>query len=160
MYRRIVIALDGSELAERVLPYVEALAEKFGSAVTLLRATTPPGTIIARSAGGADAVAAPVVDPAPIVEAERLDAAAYLAELTQRLRDEGWTVDHVQPEGPVAETIVAHADQAGADLIAMTTHGLGGLGRLVLGSVADEVVRTAHCPVLLVRVREEDGQAG
>jgi nucleotide-binding universal stress UspA family protein len=96
-----------------------------------------------------------VVDPTPIIEAERQEAAAYLAALAQGLRGRGRDVEHVQPEGLVAEVIVAHADHTGAGLIAMTTHGRGGLGRLVLGSVADEVLRSACCPVLLVRVWDE-----
>ena len=156
MYDRIVVALDGSELAERVLPHAEALAERFGSTVSLLRAITPPGMIIAGSGAGAAPVAGPVVDPTPIVEAERQEAAAYLERLAQRLRGRGLAVETELPQGPTAELIVEHAGRVRADLIAMTTHGRGGLGRLVLGSVADQVLRNGPCPVLLVRVSEDD----
>ena len=156
MYDRILVPLDGSDIAERVLPHVEALAEKFGSAVTLLQATTPPETLIAASAEGA-APAGPVLDPTPIVEAERQAASAYLEVAAERLRGRGLAVAGERPEAAPADAIVEHAHRAGTDLIAMTTHGRGGLGRLILGSVADEVLRSAPCPVLLVRVSEENG---
>ncbi len=76
MYERILVALDGSPIAERVLPYVEELALKFGSAVTLLRAITSAETIMAQSATGVTGMVGTgaIVDPGPIVEAERQDA--------------------------------------------------------------------------------------
>ena len=152
MYERIVVALDGSEVAERVLTYVEPLAEKFGAAVSLVRATAPlesgPAAQVAMESGG-------TIDPVPLVEAERREAAEYLERVVDRLRARGLSVTAAQPEGAAAESIVEHARGARADLIAMTTHGRSGLGRLVLGSVADAVMRNAACPVLLVRVSEE-----
>ena len=147
MYERIVVALDGSELAERVLPHVEALAEKFGSAVTLLRATAPRGAIPIDSA----AVGVAAVEPESLVEAERGEAAEYLGRVAARLRARGLAVEVAQPEGAPAPVIVEHARGAGADLIALGTHGRGGAERLLLGSVADEVLRHAACPILLVR---------
>jgi nucleotide-binding universal stress UspA family protein len=154
MYRRVLVALDGSEFAERILPYVEALAQRFESTLVLLRAVTPPGAIIAGTAAGAAPVAGPVVDPMPLIEAERREAAEYLDALARRLRDEGVAAEYEIPEGGPAETITRRAGELRADLVAMTTHGRGGLGRLVLGSVADEVLRHAPCPVLLVPARE------
>ena len=56
----------------------------------------------------------------------------------------------------VEDALIEHVRGTGADLIAMTTHGRGGLGRLIFGSVADAVLRRAPCPILLVRVREAD----
>lgn len=158
MYERIVVALDGSDLAERILPHVVALGEKFGSTVTLVRATASPVEAVGGTAG-ADALGAAAIDPTPIVEADREEAGAYLAALVQRLASDFREVDSQHAEGPAGEVIVERAGALGADLIAMTTHGRGGLGRLVLGSVADEVVRRAPCPVLLVRVRDEDSDS-
>ena len=156
MYARIVVPLDGSPLAEQVLPHVEALARAFDSTVTLVRATSPPGPIIVDTAGTlpVGGPGAPVVDPTPLVEAEREAAARYLEELVDRLRGQGIAVESSLPEGGAADAIGAQARALGADLIAMTTHGRGGLGRLVFGSVADAVLRQAPCPVLLVRVGE------
>ena len=153
MYGRILVALDGSEVAERILPHVEALAEKFGSTVTLLQATTPPETLVAASTAEPGAAAA--VDPTPTIEAERHETQRYLEAVTDRLRRRGLAVESESPQAGAAEIIVERASELGADLIAMTTHGRGGLGRLVFGSVADAVLRSATCPVLLVRVRDE-----
>jgi nucleotide-binding universal stress UspA family protein len=156
MYGHILVALDGSTLAEQILPHVEALAAKLGSKVTLLQATTPAETIIAQA--GADAGGPGFVDPEPIVEAEREQTNAYLETLTNRLRGHGLNVEHEQAEGSAGDAIVQRATTLGADLIAMTTHGRGGLGRLVFGSVADEVLGKAGCPILLVRVGSTAGR--
>jgi nucleotide-binding universal stress UspA family protein len=155
MYARILVALDGSELAERILPHVEALAEKLGSAVTLLRAIPSPGIILAEAAPGAVPVAGPVVDVTPLVEAERREAGAYLDAVAERLRARGVTVETEQSEGPAHEVIVARARELSAGLVAMTTHGRGGLSRLFFGSVAEAVLREAPCPVLLLRVGQD-----
>jgi nucleotide-binding universal stress UspA family protein len=156
MYARIVVALDGSPLAEQVLPHVEALATRFDSTVTLLRTTTAPGTIIAETTAPTTSVAGPVVDPTPIVEAERREATAYLVSLADRLREQGLTIESEVSEGSAARVIVERAQALRADLIAMTTHGRGGLGRLVFGSVADAVLRSAACPILLVRLNQRE----
>jgi nucleotide-binding universal stress UspA family protein len=155
MYERILVPLDGSALAEQVLPYVEPLAERFGSTIILLRAAPPPGTIIAGTAAGAGTVAGPIVDPTPLVEAEQQEAATYLEQVANRLRGRGLAVQCEEPVSPAGEAIAEQARRLRADLIAMTTHGRGGLARLVLGSVADKVMRSAPCPVLLVRASEE-----
>jgi nucleotide-binding universal stress UspA family protein len=70
MYRRILVALDGSTAAEQVLPHVEALAERFGATVLLLRAVTPPERLIAAAA---DPSSGMVVDPEPFLEAEEAE---------------------------------------------------------------------------------------
>ena len=158
MYDRILVALDGSDLAEQVLPYVEALAEQFRSTVILLRATTPPGIIIAGSATGAQPLAGGVVDPTPIVEAERQEAATYLQAVADRVRRKGLAVEYQWAEGRGDEIIAERARSLGVDLTAMTTHGRGGLGRLVFGSVADAVLRSAPCPILLVRASEPNAR--
>jgi nucleotide-binding universal stress UspA family protein len=156
VYRRILAALDGSKVAERVLPHVESLGEQYGAAVTLLRAVTSSVAILnAEAVALAAPIPPPVVDPEPIVAAEREEAQSYLEALAERLRGHGLAVDVVLPEGDAAEAIVEQAGQRSADLIAMTTHGHGGLGRVLMGSVADAVVRRAPCPVLLVRVHDE-----
>jgi len=154
MFTQILVPLDGSDVAERALPYVEELARRFGSAVLLLRATTPAETLV--TAPGAAPTVAPVVDPLPIMEAERREADAYLRTIADRLHGAGVSVTYEQHMGSAAEVIIDRARKRRADLIAMTTHGRGGLGRLVFGSVADAVLRSAPCPVFLVRVREAE----
>lgn len=160
MYHRILVALDGSALAERVLPHAEALCEKFGATLVLLRATTPPTDLVAAEAAiGAIPVSPAVTDPAELTATDQRDAASYLRAAAERVRS-GVAVELDQPEGPTAEAIVTRARDLGADLIAMTTHGRGGLRRAVFGSVADEVLRHAPCPVLLVRVDRSGRAAG
>ena len=159
MYRRIVVPLDGSALGERALPHAEAIAERFGAALTLLHATTPPSTIAAAEAAAGVIPNVPVtLDPGEIATEEQEEAARYLGGIAERLRARGLAVEIAEPEGDSAAAILAVASEQGADLIAMTTHGHGGLGRLVLGSVADEVARHAPCPVLLVRVHDGEGR--
>jgi nucleotide-binding universal stress UspA family protein len=157
MYSNIFVALDGSELAERVLPHAQALAEKLGAAVTLVRAV-PVDMMIAPPAmmtvAGVMPVTGEFVDIEPVIEAHRQEATRYLQTVADRLKAQNLQVTTAQPEGRPAEVIVELAGHAGDSLIAMTTHGHTGLRRLVLGSVADEVLRTATCPVLLVRAAE------
>jgi nucleotide-binding universal stress UspA family protein len=78
----------------------------------------------------------------------------------RRPGDHGLVIDSEVREGRAAETLAWRAGRLAADLIAMTTHGRGGLGRPVFGSVADEVLRTAPCPILLVRVSDESREPG
>ena len=88
------------------------------------------------------------------LEEEQRYAAEYLRSVGERLRGRVKQVKEEVVQGQPADVIVERASALGIDLIAMTTHGRSGLQRLVLGSVADEVVRRAPCAVLLVRARE------
>jgi nucleotide-binding universal stress UspA family protein len=142
MFQRILVPLDGSKLAEAVLPYVQILATRLPAPMILLQVVPPPyevrpgpGPTLATLAGG------------------------YLAALQTHLRSAGLTVDWVTRAGLPADAIIDYAAECGADLIAMSTHGRSGLGRWVYGSVADKVLRGADVPVLLVRVSEADTQA-
>jgi nucleotide-binding universal stress UspA family protein len=164
LYARIVVALDGSARAELVLPYVETLAEQFGSSVILLRSTVPSEVIAAPAIAAtisplAPNIAATPIDPSAVVAAERNEAKRYLQALAQRLRSYGLTVHHEQHEGSAADVIIARARELDASLVAMTTHGRSGLERMVFGSTADVVLRHAPCPVLLIRVAEASGES-
>jgi universal stress protein A len=79
-----------------------------------------------------------------------------LEHVTARSLRRGITVQNVQPERSPAEAILEHTRRGNSDLIALTTHGDGGLGRLGFGNVADEVPRKAPCPVLLVQATMEN----
>src|SRR6266568_6981694 len=157
MYEKILVPLDGSELAEQVLPHVQALAEKFGSTVTLLRATLSPEELVpstGMSLPMGDAAAfGNLVSPASIEEfdalmtAEKSETESYLNGVIERLKGHGFEVKAEHIEGSPAEVIIEWAKSSQADLIAMTTHGRSGLARALVGSVADEVVRKSICPV-------------
>ena len=150
-YRRMAVALDGSERAERILPHVVLLAKQLHAVVTLLRVITPPGPLVPEVPEGATRCECRAGAPAPEHEQQRWETGLYLWAIADRLRAAGLTVDWLEAEGRAAEAIVAGARGIGADLIAMTTHGRSELGRHVLGSVADDVIHEADCPVLLLR---------
>ena len=157
MYDRILVALDGSDVAEAVLPYVEALGERFGSTLIFLRATTAPSPELAVSTVRTAPLRSAIGDYAKALEAERQEAASYLEALVDRLGSKGFPVRSERLEGHPADVLAQRARELEVDLIAMTTQGRGGLRRVVFGSVADAVLRGAPCPVLLVRV-DPDGQ--
>jgi nucleotide-binding universal stress UspA family protein len=157
-YRRLVVALDGSERAERILPQVAMLARQFGATVTLVRVITPPGPPVPEVPEGATRGHRAVPAPTPCADRERGETARYLWALADSLGAEGLRVDWLAAEGQAAEAIVQRAREVGADLIAMTTHGRSELARHVLGSVADEVMRRADCPVLVLRTPEAHDQ--
>ena len=156
MYEHLLVALDGSSAAERVLDHAEALATAFSSTITLLRATISAEMFLAETAGGDATVGqvGPLMDPTPVLEADRESATEYLDGVAARLRQHNLTVNVEHPEGPANHVIVERASALGASLILMTTHGRSGLGRVVFGSVADSVLRHATCPVLMVRITE------
>ena len=138
----VLVPLDGSALAEAALPRVVELAADSDTRVILLRAahaaTFPPGDVVSAQVK--------VVE-----EAER-----YLAEVASRLRTLG--VQQVRCSvwyGAPAPAIVDAAGLNHADLIVMASHGRSGLGRVVMGSVAESVLRGTTTPILLLR----DGQA-
>ena len=88
MYERLLVALDGSPAAERVLEHAEALANAFGSQITLLRATLSPEMVLAQTGAGDASVGqmAPTLDPDPVLKADHESAAEYLNGVAQRLR--------------------------------------------------------------------------
>lgn len=143
MYKKILVPLDGSELAEQVLPQVSQLAGCTGAEVVLLRVPSEPVYDYL------------VPDPDIAVEMRSdIETAAqvYLDEIASELRAMDLKVSALVVWGaPVQDTILEVARQIHADLIAMSTHGRSGVARLVIGSVADDVVRHAPVPVLLVR---------
>ncbi len=147
MYRKILVPLDGSKLAEGVLPHVQALAKGLGSEVVLIRAVMPLSTG-ATAAVGLEAAA-------EAAKAERDQARSHLHSVVQRLKAEGLSVRAEVVEGEAGDAIIDYSRRHEMDLIAMSTHGRGGLRRLVYGSVADHVLRHAGTPVLLIRSLEE-----
>jgi nucleotide-binding universal stress UspA family protein len=86
----------------------------------------------------------------------REEAERYLAKVVEPLADKGMRVERAVRGGKAAETIAAVANETRADLIAMATHGRSGLGRLLFGSVAEGVLRTAAVPVLLFKTGERE----
>ena len=146
MYRKILVPLDGSETSEAVLPHVAALAQCTGAKVILLRVTTQP---MYETVFGDTVVTHHTTPPAEDI-GERAHADGYLQRIAFDYFDNSDQVAYEVCGGPIAETILDYAAGIEADVIAMSTHGRSGLARMVIGSVADEVVRRSHLPVLLV----------
>ena len=147
MLKKILVPLDGSERSETVLPHVSQLAKRIGAEVILLRVVTTP-----RHEYSFTDLSGLNMRPAPLTPAEDLRAQAegYLQRVAfDYVPDQNVTFE--TSGGPTAETILDYATAQEVGMIAMSTHGRGGLARLVMGSVADEIVRLAHIPVLLVR---------
>lgn len=138
MYRTIVVPLDGSALASRALPYARALATA-ETRIVLVRAVPPP-TSPPASQGTDKAVG---------------EAEAYLTKLAHHASEGQTQVLVVARAGDPATTILAEACRHDADLIVMASHRRSAPGRLVFGSVSDEVVRRADVPVLVVPGRGE-----
>jgi nucleotide-binding universal stress UspA family protein len=135
---RILVPLDGSALAEAALELATDLARGASSTLVLLRA--------------AEAHSLPGVDPSDAQVKVVSEAEGYLAAAAERLRGRG--VKHVETSvwyGPPAASIAEAARVRKADLIVMSSHGRSGLGRLMLGSVAESVLRSTSVPILLVR---------
>ena len=146
MYKRALVPLDGSEIAETIIPFLIEIAGPLDMSVVLLRVLEPQMPLAMEGATS--------VMPED-VEARRKDAEEYLAPLVAGLRARGVKVTSGVRRGlPVSAEIVAAAREADADLIAMTTHGRSGLGRLLFGSIAEAVLREAHIPVFLLRQTE------
>ena len=151
MYEKIAVCLDGSGLAEQILPYTAEQARRFTSVLVLLRVI--PGPVLLApgipGAGGGPIVTARMEKQ---VEKEQQEAEAYLNTTAGHLFKEY----QVRPEcltliGPPGQTIVEYAAQNEIGLIAIATHGRTGPGRVLFGSVADYVVKQTRLPVLLIR---------
>jgi nucleotide-binding universal stress UspA family protein len=145
----VVVTLDGSDLAESVLDPGLALATALDVPVKLLRAV---GT---RLELGSTYIPHAAQEYSDHLTAEREEAIAYLEGVSGRLAGRGVAVTTEVVQGAAARSILDSIDPEGTEIVAMATHGRGGLRRLVLGSVSDKVVRAAIGPVLLVRPRDD-----
>ena len=144
MYKRVVVPLDGSELAELALPHAVDLARASGAGIHLVRVVDltsgqPYGAYLAFEAAG-------YAEAANLEESESRE---YLSSTRRQLEARGFRVTTETRRGPASHEInqVVRPD----DVVVMATHGRGGLRRWLLGSVAEEVVRHSPVPVLLVR---------
>jgi nucleotide-binding universal stress UspA family protein len=154
VFENILVCLDGSSLAEQILPFASEQAARFHSQVTLLQVVpelviAPPGI--------------PGVPGAPVsttrmferLQKEQDKALAYLEEVALRLRNEGCQVECVVLPGRAGEAIVNYTEQNQVNLIAIATHGHGGFRRAVYGSTIDHVLRFSGLPLLVITPRTD-----
>jgi len=149
MYNYILVPLDGSKRAEAILPHVEGLAKHYDGQVILLQVvevvpphTGPEGTAVA-------------------LEQQELEqyteqALSYLTALREELRAKDIDARTCVYYGPVVQAIIRAAECECADLIAMASHGRGGLSQVFYGSVAAGVLHRVDRPLLLVRARDDE----
>jgi nucleotide-binding universal stress UspA family protein len=146
MFRTVVVPLDGSGFAEFALPLAVSIARRAGAALRLVRVTPTPGDVMFWAPSPGSPLATQIQDQF------RAEAMAYLEGIARRLADAAaGAVTCAVLDGEVSEAVRDDVDKHGADLLVMTSHGRGMLGRIWLGSVADELIRSLTIPVLLVR---------
>lgn len=149
MYAQILIAVDGSELAERALAHGFAMAKALGSKVTVVTVMEPPAMV----GGTYGAFGSVGFDPIPeLIEAQKKQAEGILAKATDAAAAAGVEVKTLLVENSFpAEGIIAAAEEAKADLVVMGSHGRRGFGRLLLGSQTSNVLAQSKIPVLVTR---------
>lgn len=143
--KRVLVTLDGHPYSERVLPYAKALADAIAGEIILLTVPEVP----------APEFYGPMSDAVKDLRREaEAKAWRYLNRVARRLREAGTNVRPLVTGSRPAQTIVEVSKAEDADLIMLTTHGRGGVERILMGSVADRVVHHADRPVFLVPVQE------
>ena len=151
MLQKILVPLDGSELAEKALPYAEALAQKFEAELILtIVLQTPTVPLLAEPYGGVPLYNYDEMD----MTERRKSAQEYLAGVKDKLDKRIASIrTKVLENVSVADGIVDIAKQEKIDVIVKTTHGRSGPSRWIYGSVATKVLQQAPCPIFLVRVK-------
>ena len=141
MYRKVLVPLDGSELAECALPEVMKLARGgIVGEVILLNVVDIPSLWVAEG-----------LDVMKLKNALLVKSQDYLSDVQSRLSREGLNVRDVVMEGKTAQTIIDYSRENAVDLLVLATHGYTGMKQLMFGSVALRVLHDARVPVLLIR---------
>jgi nucleotide-binding universal stress UspA family protein len=151
MYQKILVPLDGSELAECVLPHVEAIAKAFGTKDVIFVRVAQPWRMPLPTDTSFNA------ETYTKMESEhRAAVKKYLDKLVSRIK---WAKVGVRTEvlfGKAESSIADYANKNKVDLIVIATHGRTGIGRWVMGSVADRTLHAVHVPVLIIRAPGAD----
>ena len=143
MFKRILVPLDGSEVAEQSLPYMRWLGRRLEAPIELLSVIEPIPSELAD-----------VAEETTLEQVERdrrAKSEAYLESAAAPIRESGLQVSTSVLEGQPAFSIVSAAEKVPDTLIAMSTHGRTGMDRWLLGSVTDKVVQATTAPILVVR---------
>lgn len=146
--QRILVPLDHSPGLPSILDYASAIARGVGASLTLLHVYEPPNEMVG------------IVPGATVsgeIAIERRTGTMLLDEALEILRSSGIApVDTIlERASPTSQAIVGHAQRGGFDLIIMGTHARKGVSRLVMGSIAESVIRGATCPVLTIHLPHE-----
>jgi nucleotide-binding universal stress UspA family protein len=173
MFKKTLVLLDGSKLAEEIIPYITDACSRPDSEVVLLQVNTShitiappqsihtltygretkPGTTSASDMSEHFIPESGAGSELKEIEREQSKSKGYLEDVADRLRAQGMKVKTVTLEGDVNETIVNHIQNSHVSVVALTTHGASGMDRGLLGSVAQYVMKESPVPVLLVKTR-------
>ena len=153
-FGRIVVPVDGSEFAEQALEHAVHLGKALGLVVELVRAVPSVEEYNSLASLGPASLVSQAPSYAEYRDVVEREAEEYLGHLAERLKQEGSRIEWSVLHGPAAAVIIDHLVARDNALLVMTTHGRSGVARLVLGSVAERVVRQSGEPVLLIRVKD------
>ncbi len=154
MFEKIVVPLDGTNLSKASLPYATEMARKFKASLLLIQVVAPTA-VVASGVEGPSAVRL-MVETAQLADMKNIeDARTYLDGVAVAVKGPGLKVETFAALGGPAEQVLKLCRDKGAGLVVMTTHGRTGLRRTMLGSVADEIVRSSLVPVLVIRPEEK-----
>lgn len=155
-YSKILLTHDGSKLASNAIPHAISLAKTYNAELYVLEVIDAAVKIIPTDAT-LQAIVATKQLLEDLTKREKRAAKQVLKDIKDQLNEAGITrVIVIIEEGDARDEIVKAAKNHGCDLIVMATHGWTGVKRALLGSIADDVVRNASCPVLLIRPRKDD----
>ena len=147
MYKKIMVPLDGSELAECVLPHVKNFAAGFPECRFVFVRVVEPIPISLQG----ETYTRAQVNLEEMESEKKADAKEYLKKAVKGIETGGTTPVFEVIFGKVADGLTDYAKNNDIDLILIATHGRSGVGRWVRGSIADKVIRSSHIPVLMVR---------
>jgi nucleotide-binding universal stress UspA family protein len=140
MFQRILVPLDGSSLAECVLPHILTIGKSFEAAITFLRVLDPVGAVTRPRP----------VDPLDW-QIRKAEAETYLHSLAERFQGSGLPIDVEVREGKAAESVIEYARSCGADLILLSSHGQSGISGWNISSVVQKIILRAQISVMIVR---------
>jgi nucleotide-binding universal stress UspA family protein len=148
---KILVPLDGSELSQSALPLAETMAELLDASIVLFHAITPPVITFP----GTEAITM----NQPVWDGLRDDARKFLRSVGDQVSARGHRAEEIVSIAPIVDGILCTAENQSAGLIVMSTHGRSGVGRWIMGSVTDGVVRRSSLPVLAVRPAGTENEA-
>jgi len=147
LIKRILVPLDGSKVAEQIVPHAAGLAKIMAAELILFQAYESLGRMIS----GEGFRVMPEKEVNEENKRREGEAKVYLKSIARPFREKGLTVSEVVASGDPAEEILDYAESSAVDIITMSTHGRSGIKRWVFGSVTDKVLHAGDMPVLVVR---------
>jgi len=154
MLNKMMICLDGSKLAEKIIPVMTDIAKCFAGTVVLFQAIDEPTTYLTTSLPRGDSNASDILQSKSQDDENR--ALGYLSKIAKPLIDDGLDIECATLMGEPSDAILEYARENDVKLIAIATHGHGGLKRMFFGSVADKVLRESGVPVMVIK--SQDGK--